>query len=433
MKKKKIETKIDDNLPADKYTKVSVSLMNALASGEFGALESLLNNDVRTVCCGHRTMKGKTRTMNYWRGWRQRYVETSIVTSFEVVRSNYYSHACLKTDNTIVMFQIGGDLVSAIILSAVKTSEYVDDDKLNYPLDVERIKQYLEPLPTTDDEGTPIDTTNRMPCLHCGIESSDLLWYKSTRPGFFNRNWNIGQVSVCPQCGLIVEYKHVKTTELETDKNKWVGPKRPNNGNEYSAIASKIYSERMIELLDEERTSTFVSYLLSQLTDVEVESACTLELRMPKKTGCGDNSHLSIRYPNGEKTEDIIYNLIVKPTEMAAWQLYLLKNIAAVLPYYWHGGYNRCTYIFQESDIDGIVPLKFHDLSELSAQDLFVPSVEKTIKNGQCCTMLVRCCHWNDWNGLVKEEVSIMIENGHCVSYERTTVDLFKYNCGLWY
>ena len=111
--------------------------------------------------------------------------------------------------------------------------------------------------------------------------------------------------------------------------------------------------------------------------------------------------------------------------------MYLLKNITGVLPYFWHGGYNKCTYIFQESAIDGILPLKFHDLSELSAQNLFVPSVEMTEKTEDGCTMLVRCCYWNDWEGLVREESEVRIEGNRCVSLESDRTNLYKYHCGI--
>ena len=442
MEEKKIETKIDENLPADQYTHAAVAMMNALTTGDFSEFENMLSDDAVTICYGYDTFRGKDASVEYLKGWRGRHVVSptinppfKTITDFEVLRNNYYSHACLRMDRMIALFRISGERISMVILTPLEfTNDYNDDNMTNYPLDLDRMKQYMEPLTeSVDEKGEPIKLENRIPCLHCGVESSDLKWYKSTRPNYFYRNWEVGQLSVCPQCGRIVEYKNVNTIELEADKKKWTGPKRSNNGNEYSAMASNIYSEEMLEMLNDETASAFVSYLQSQLTDVEVETGCTMELRMPEESGPGDNSHLCICKPNGEKTEDIIHNLIVKPTKMAAWQLYLMYNITDVLPHFWHGCYNQCTYIFCESVIDGILPLKFHDLSELSAQNLLVPLVEITEKSEQGCSILVRCCYWNDWRGLVKEEVNIGIENGRCVSYEEKTTDLFKYHCGMWY
>ena len=440
---KKIETKIDEDLPSDQYTQAAIAMMNAMTTGDFSEFENMLSDDAITICYGYDTFRGKAASVDYLKGWRERHIVTSTrrITDFEVQRNNYYSHACLRMERMIALFRISNERISTIILTPLElTNDYNDDNMTNYPLDLERMRQYLEPLTeSVDEEGNPIDLGNRIPCLQCGVESSGLTWYKSTRPNFFYHNWEAGQLSVCPNCGKVVEYKHIKTIELTADKNKWTGPKRPNNGNEYSTMASKFYSEEKIKMLNEEETATeeetaaFVSYLLEQFTDVELEPGCTLELRLPEETGHGDNSHLCVCDPSGESTEDIIHNLIVKPTVKAAWQLYLLNNITDVLPHFWHGCYNKCTYIFQESVIDGILPLKFHDLSELSAQNLFVPLVEVKEKNEQGCTMLVRCCYWNAWRGLVKEEVNIRIENGRCVSYERNTTDLFKYHCGMWF
>lgn len=434
---KKLETKIDENLPSDQYTQAAIAMMNAMTTGDFGKFEKMLNDDAITICYNYDTFRGKAASVDYLKGWRERHIVTSTrrITDFEVQRSNYYSHACLRMERMIALFRITNGRISTVILTPMElTSDSSDDNMTNYPLDFERMKQYLKPLTeSVDEKGNPIKLENRIPCLYCGIESSDLTWYKSIRPNFFYHNWVIGQVSVCPHCGKVIEYKYIKTIKLDADKKSWTGPKRPSRCNRYSEMASSVYSKDMIEMLNNKTASVFVSYLRAILTDIYIEPGYTLELHLPEETGHGDNSHLCVCKPNGEKTDDIIHNLIVEPTKMGAWQLYLMNNITHVLPYFWHGGYNRCTYIFQESDIDGILPLKFHDLSELSAQKLFVPSVEITEKSEDGCTMLVRCCYWNNWRGLVKEEVSIRIENERCVSYERETTDLFKYHCGLWF
>ena len=433
---KKLMKNIEENLPSDLYTQASVALMNALTLGQFEELESMLHEDVRTVCCGSRTLYGKTETLEYWKEWRQRYVETSIVEGFEVVHNNYYAHACLKIDNTLVLFQVGGDLISTIILTAVKSSEYANDSKLNYPLDIERIKQYLEPLPKIGSDGSPIDTANQIPCLQCGLESVGLHWFKSTIPSgnsfSFRKNWHAGLVSVCPKCGHIVEYKYLKTVDYDIVKFQYVGPQYPDNGNEFSAMADRIYCKKKFESLHEGQTEPFVNHLFSQLTDVALEPNFKLALKLYEKKGSGDISRLCVSGRNGIEELDICKHLRVKQTKMAAWQLYLLNNISTVLPLYWHGGYIRRNFIFRALDIDGIFPLKFHDLSELSRENAFVPSVEIAEENAHGCTMVVRCCYWNDWEGLVRESSGITIENGKLknISHLSKKVE-FQYNCGI--
>ena len=47
--------------------------------------------------------------------------------------------------------------------------------------------------------------------------------------------------------------------------------------------------------------------------------------------------------------------------------------------------------------------------------------------------MVVRCCYWNDWKGLVKEESTIRIEGDSCVSLESERTNLYKDHCGIWF
>lgn len=438
--KKKVSTRIDENLPADLYTKASVALMNALTLGEFDEFESLLDDDVRIVCYGYKTLNGKAETLDYLKGWHRRHVVTSKVTDFEVVRCNYYSHACLKMESMVAMFHIRDAMISTILFTLIEFKRLGPHyNNMNYPLDFERIKQYLEPLPEIDDEGNSVDTTNRTPCLQCGMESDKLAWYQSTIPASFSyRYWRRGQVSVCPQCGRVVEYifvKNIEKSDAETERYKFDAikngifmPKHTYSGNVYSAMAKKIYSAKILNGQPEH----FVTYLLSQLTDVQVEPAFKVILKLASQIGGDANSELWVSGPNGDEILDVKH-LRVKQTEMAAWQLYLLSRISTVLPYSWHGGYNMRTFVFDASVIDKIFQLKFQDLSELTAQDLFEPSVEVKEKSKQGCTMLVRCCYWNDWKGLVKEESTIRIEGDRCVSFDCNRTNLFKYHCGMFF
>lgn len=424
-------TKIDENLPHDLYTQASVALMNALALGQFEELESMLHEDVRTVCCESRTINGKTETLEYWKEWRRQYVETSNTADFEVMWSNYYSHACLRMSHSIIMFLIDGNSISTIVLTEVKSHRWADEDnKLNFPLDYERIKPYLKKMIKS------ADMANRMPCLQCGMESDRLDWYKSLLPYFYwHRDWVAGQVSVCPECARVVEYKY----EGDIDKprpssryNRCAGLRYPDDGNEFSEMADKIYPKTIIEGLSSKTQANFGTYLQSQLTDLELEQDSYLTLNLPEEKGIGDNSQIIVANRSGEERLDVVKHLRVKQTPMAAWQLYLLSRIETVLPYFWHGGYERRVFVFKASDIDDIAQLKYYDLSKLLHQNVLVPSVEIQEKKANGCKFVVRCCYWNDWEGLVRETVGITVEGDRVKDIRVLSQKVeFKYDCGI--
>ena len=118
---------------------------------------------------------------------------------------------------------------------------------------------------------------------------------------------------------------------------------------------------------------------------------------------------------------------------MGIWQLYLLKNISTVLPCYWHAGYERRHYIFKETDVDDIYPLKYHDLTDLINKNELLPSVELLDKEVSGCTAEVQCCYWNEWKGLVREKATVIVSDERCVSYKTEENTLFYYHCDYVY
>lgn len=434
---RKYTAKMEENLPNDNYTEASKAMMDALFFGTFDDFENMLDDAVETVLYKSRTIRGKADVRAYWWDWRKRYVLTKDVTHMEVVLSRYYSHACLKVENNqLVMFQIKEGKVAKILSGPMRlTSLYSDDNMLNYPLEYGRIKQFLAPLvKAVDKDGKPMPLTDRIPCLHCGVESQDLTWYTIRRPGWFYKNWEIGQVSVCPKCGRVVEYKEVKTEESDDEKNLPIeGSKYSDKGNTLSDFADRIIPVDMDEEVNADNLEAYVSRLLNELTDVKVEQGCRLEMRLPEETGNGDRTHILIVDSEGNETEEIAGHLEITPTEMGVWQLYLLERLSTVLPLWWHGGYNRRKYILRESDIDDIIPLKYHDLYELQAQDKLMPCVTIGADEAETHLLVVHCCYWNDWEGLVRQSVEYKLADGRVIFENDSREVLFQFHCGLWF
>ena len=299
---------------------------------------------------------------------------------------------------------------------------------------------------SVDKDGNPMPLTDRIPCLHYGVESQDLRWYSIRIPEWFYKNWTLGQVSVCPHCGQVVEYKEVKTEESDDEKDVPVeGSKYSDKGNAFSEYAKKMYSEDCVSFLEnamddevvpelrEVVRKAFADNLIPQPSEIKVEEGYRFEVTMPSNEGSGDITHIRIVDEEGNATEDLTEHLVVNATEMGAWQLYLLENYYTVLPTVWHGGYNRCEYIFKESDVDDIMPLKYHDLTALIKQEKLLPFVEVGKEDEDSYVAFVDCTYWNNWKGLARERVTYKIKAGSVVSKTRDEEILFQFHCGMWF
>ena len=446
---KRFSTKVEENLPDDIYTQVSKTMMDALIFGIFDDFEEMLDDAVETVLYQYKTIRGKAEVRAYWWDWRKRFVLTKKVTNIVVVMSRYYSHACVKVESDqLIMFEIeDGKIFKILSLPLRLTSIFSNDNMLNYPLMYARIKRYLAPLEeSVDKDGNPMPLTDRMPCLDCGMESQDLKWYSIRIPDWSYNRWQIGQVSVCPKCGRVVEYKEIETIESEDEKNIPVeGSKYSDEGNVYSEYAGKMYSKEKISFIDnamdeeifpdlrEVVRRTFAKFIIPEPSEIKPDEGYRFELTLPTLEGIGDITHIGIVDEEGNITEDLTEHLVVNATEMGVWQLYLLEHYYTVLPTVWHGGYNERKYILKETDIDDIIPLKFYDLSELKAQDKLMPCVTESSDEADGRLLVVHCCYWNKWEGLVRETVEYKIQNCRVISENRSKEELFVFHCGMWF
>lgn len=198
--------KIQENLPDTLYTRASVALGKGIVDGDFDEFESMLSHQVKNINYKFRTITGKSDVLEYWKGWRTRYVETKKVQRFEVAHSNYYSNTCLLLEDMIVMFIIHEGLIAMTFMSPQLLNGMVGHrgDLLDFPFDLDSIRPCLTKIKAPSEVDDDETNDNRMPCLTCGTPSEKLEWYSS----LFEAGYHgyMGLVSVCPNCHKVVEY-----------------------------------------------------------------------------------------------------------------------------------------------------------------------------------------------------------------------------------
>lgn len=197
---------IQENIPNSPYTEAAIALGNALLSGDFTAFESQLASDAEHISYNKETISGKSQVVEYWKGWRTRYVETRKAKKFEVVYNNYYSNACLLMEMMVVLFYIKDNRIQKVLLIQRYLNPTIGhhNDMLEFPFDLNSIKYCLSELREPNEIFEPIVTENRIPCFSCGTPSEQLEWHSSLfQSGDIGYS---GIVSVCPHCHKVVEY-----------------------------------------------------------------------------------------------------------------------------------------------------------------------------------------------------------------------------------
>ena len=102
------------------------------------------------------------------------------------------------------------------------------------------------------------------------------------------------------------------------------------------------------------------------------------------------------------------------------------------MPVFWHGGYMRRTYIFSKENIKQIDALKYYDLSNLTKENLLLPTVTIDKQSKDSIIAHVYCTFWNEWKGLVREHIEITISNNRVSDYKNAdALVLHHYNCGI--
>lgn len=238
---------IQENIPETIYTEAAKTLGEALLSGDFTSFEGLLDANVEHVSYKKETISGRDKVVEYWKGWRSRYVETRKAKKFEVIYSNYYSNACLLLDMMVVMFLIRDNKIQKILLIQRHLNMIIGyhDDMLEFPFGLDSIRRCLSDLREPNEIFEPVVKGNRIPCLSCGRPSEELEWHSSLFQ--FGDIGYSGIVSVCPHCHKVVEfYPEMRTRYIEpVDPREAKSPIRHHNDG--STYEPRLYGIRNFE------------------------------------------------------------------------------------------------------------------------------------------------------------------------------------------
>lgn len=182
--------------------------------------------------------------------------------------------------------------------------------------------------------------------------------------------------------------------------------------------------------------------LFKVLNHIMLKKDCHLQLKVANQTGMGDESYFytyhgeddpfkgDLHYRGIEDTPTEIFNqLIVEPSEMGAWQAYLIFISPTVLPLYWHGGYIRREYFFDRENFNEIIPIDA-ELPVKVTLDI-IPQPTVVCEDNKA---IVFCPYWNDWEGLVLESTPIIFKSDGSISFRRAKHKvLYKYYCNTCY
>lgn len=263
---------IQENIPETPFTEAAKSLGKALLSGDFSAFESLLDDNSEHISYKKETILGKSQVVEYWKGWRARYVETKEAKIFKVTYSNYYSNACLLVDMMVVMFLIRNNKIQKILLIRHRLNPMIGhhDDILEFPYALESIKHCLLKLSDIHELSEPVVTENRIPCMSCNTPSENLEWYSSLFQ--FGDIGYEGIVSICPHCHKVVEYYPQARIRYNEPVNRKKAKFPVHHGNKKAQYEPKLYGIRNFEGSNPLKGTKYVEGLSGNMKKAAEES-----------------------------------------------------------------------------------------------------------------------------------------------------------------
>lgn len=168
--------------------------------------------------------------------------------------------------------------------------------------------------------------------------------------------------------------------------------------------------------------------LLNNLNNLQISKGEALIIENAKQIGIGDRSRLYITNDSGEKDINIFNHINVEDSCNGAWQAYLLNSLWHVLPMFWHGCYDKRTYLFSKEDIKNQLSIMMSDIElikELKKYDI-IPKIVKLEDKG---IYYISCCYWNDWDGLIKEIVKVTLKENKVIEIiTEANITLYKYD-----
>ena len=237
---------------------------------------------------------------------------------------------------------------------------------------------------------------------------------------------------------MIADYNHsdISANDLELPERASRFLDYIEKGNIYSE-KGKSYHKILTESVVQTDILKDKQEVFSQLNSIGMKQGYHLGLRLAdmNTSAIGDESNFFAYDEYGKEDTDIIKYIKVNPSAMAAWQIYLLKTSPTMMPVFWHGGYIRRKFIFQEADVNSIDVFKYLDTSGLVGDKGLLPHVSfMTTGENEEHIADVYCCYWNEWKGLVREHAQITMRAGEISKYEIVSNDvLYEYDCGIRY
>ena len=272
--------------------------------------------------------------------------------------------------------------------------------------------------------------------------------FKQMDTDSFNRNeWYLYLIIIvfAPFCILLVPYlliedcvkdRKARKQNIENEKKKKIAEERKrialetykNAFNESGNVAAGDYLN-VASILYQKIEKKLYNNLLSILDKLSLPDNCKLEIELAKEIGIGDKSKLYIDQDGIYDTKIWEY-IKVDDSPMGAWQAFLLHSAWRLLPMFWHGGYDRRTYIYSTNDCHNMIFMReehsYPIKKRLMAIDLSPEVVKKDNK------YYISVCYWSDWGGLKRELLEItIIENKVSDIFEVDTEVLMPYDCGI--
>ncbi|MBR4454324.1 MAG: hypothetical protein IKS33_08715 [Bacteroidales bacterium] len=478
----KITTCVERHLPDDMYTRAAISLMDALESGVFEDFENLLDNDVQTILYSKKEIRGKSATSEYLKNWRENYIfPHSSIDSLEVRWFHFCSHTCLISSHTrdnkiLFLFNFNNAKIFQILLMPIgidlSFEEFIYSNTLLYalkisshPWSLSNILYFLYKFDFMVLNIVDVDKEKDI-CEEEDLNQTSIMWrsYDSVQG-------NSEVVSGAFNVPINIPSKDSLCNEILNEKDVYIAKARQIFSVKYDLINLfcaktnvKSVSENQIEdvFLKKE-----VQKILSELTDIEFCDSSTIKITTSTSyymeedapnlmIGGKDNDLFHIWADKEHEIVcvseidddkdiwisklDIDKHIRVNPTEMGAWQLFLLVNLSIILPSYcWHTSCGRKEYVFNETDLENVINKNnsYHNRELKHLMHLLknnLPKVEIVENKLSGCTIQIGCCYWGDWSGLNKEETKITIVDRQCVSYETKTTNLYhSYNNGIYF
>ncbi len=436
---------IQEGLPDTPHKQASMALGNALKDDEYSLLETLLDEKCVFVLYNSRSITGKEEIVSYWKNRMIKNKKENIFEKYKVLFCAYYSNAALMINSwsdkdTYVFFKFEKNKVSHMVMAPIWLPDqfvkaWESLDKL--PMKVDVMNRHIE------EEISPI--SNRIPCLQCGLHSESLKWYhvlfKAGMQGYS------GEASICPNCNCLVEYRptmHLRYEEpMEDETFSDIDHDQSESAVGETCLLEENDSEFVLiwndfcKYLDTvAKANTFCPAIdvLEFLPSLSLFPGVKLGMHEATFKDIGDNSYF---YTYNEKTKETINRLEGVRIEQSAngiWQFYLLRNAHTCLPAFWHGNYSNRIFIMSMKDCQEIEQMKDRDLRGLAKTGLIYPSVVIEEKTENRVVASVYCCYWNNWKGLVREQVRFTVEDNVFKTSENISeLILYQYNCGIMF